>query len=284
MDLGTFLDTSKVILKNTFYQLAFSIGVIALFGFIVGLLNNAFYKLVGDKIGRIVCLLTGFIGVPIHEIGHAFFCLIFGHKIDAMKLYQPNNAEGTLGYVMHSYNKRNIFHQFGNFFIAFGPILFGSAVLFVLMFWLVPNLFGAFRNNLGLSQILTFSNFSASAHLYFFDILRRTVITFYSFSDLRDWRWWLFIIPACSIALNMSLSVPDIKTSWTGFSFIVIALLIANTSLYFLDIDKSIALVNYCLTAGAVITNFLMISIVFSLFLLLLGVIVRVLMGLRGKT
>jgi len=69
------------ILKNVFCQFIFTIGLIAAFGLIVGLTNKAFFKLVGYKLGRITCIATGFIGVPIHEIGHALFCVIFRHKL-----------------------------------------------------------------------------------------------------------------------------------------------------------------------------------------------------------
>jgi hypothetical protein len=264
----------EAIVKNTFYQLFFTVGLMAVFGLVVGLMNKAFYKLVGYKFGRIVCIVTGFIGTPIHEIGHTLFCLIFGHKIVEVKLYQPNNADGTLGYVNHTYNRKSIYHQIGNFFIGFGPILFGSVVLLLLMFLLVPNLYGAFTNSLSLSD-LTLRNI--------FDLMRRALFAFYSSSELSNWRWWGFIIPACSIALHMSLSVADMKASWVGFGFIVAMLLIANTTLYFIKIDTILTLTGYCLTAGAFILNFLTISIIFSLILFLLGAIVRGIRKIKGR-
>lgn len=248
------MNITIAILKNTCYQLTFTVGLIAVFGLIVGLTNRAFYKLVGYKFGRIACMATGFIGVPVHEIGHALFCIIFRHKIVEIKLYQPNSADGTLGYVRHLYNRRSIYHQIGNFFIGFGPILFGSTVLLLLMFWLLPNFFEAFKNSADFSQIL---------------------LTFYSFSELSNWRWWAFMVPACSIALHMSLSVADIKSSWVGFGFIVLTLLITNAILYFVKNDAMLLLTNYCFTASAFILNFLTISVVFSLILLLLGVLVK---------
>ena len=235
------------ILQNTAYQLIYTIGLVAVFGLAVGLLNKAFYKLVGYKFGRIVCIATGFIGVPIHEIGHALFCLLFGHKITEIKLYQPNSTDGTLGYVNHRYNPKNLYHQIGNFFIGFGPILFGCAVLLLLMFWLVPDMLAAFRNG---------------------------SIAFHSFVELNNWRWWVFIVSACSIALHMSLSTADIKGSLVGFGFIAITLLIINTALYFVKIEAMGILTNYSLTAGVFALNFLTISVVFSLILLLFGVVI----------
>ncbi|MCL2689830.1 MAG: hypothetical protein FWE57_08310 [Chitinispirillia bacterium] len=56
------MNTVATILQNTAYQLIFTIGLIAAFGLIVGLMNRAFYKFVGYKFGRIICIATGFIG------------------------------------------------------------------------------------------------------------------------------------------------------------------------------------------------------------------------------
>jgi len=270
------MNIALTILKNTTYQLIFTIGLIAAFGLIVGLTNRAFFKLIGYKFGRIICIVTGFIGVPIHEIGHALFCLIFRHKITEIKLYQPNSADGTLGYVNHRYNPKSIYHQIGNFFIAYGPILFGSAMLLLLMFWLVPNLSQTFTKNSDFSQIQSLNIFSFSALKYVYNVMQGASFTFFSSSELGNWRWWAFMIPACSIALHMSLSVADIKSSLTGFGFIVITLILINTVLYFVKADAIQMLTNYCLTAGAFILNFLTVSVTFSLILFLFGVVVKI--------
>jgi len=283
MDSNTSVSIIGAVLKNTSYQLIFTTGLIAVFGLIVGLMNSAFFRLAGYKFGRTVCIATGFIGTPVHEIGHALFCLIFRHRIVEIKLYQPNSEDGTLGYVNHRYNPKSIYHQMGNFFIGFGPILFGSAALLLLMFWLVPDLFAAFKVNSNFSEVLNLNIFSFSALKYVYDTMLGASVTFYSFSEFGDWRWWVFMIPACSIALHMSLSVPDIKSSFAGFCFIVITLLIVNTTLYFVKADAMLTLTNYCLTAGAYILNFLTVSVVFSLMLFLFGVVVRVIRKFRGN-
>jgi hypothetical protein len=115
------------------------------------------------------------------------------------------------------------------------------------MFWLVPDMLAAFRNG---------------------------SIAFHSFVELNNWRWWVFIVSACSIALHMSLSTADIKGSLIGFGFIAITLLIINTALYFVKIEAIEILTNYSLTAGVFALNFLTISVVFSLILLLFGAVI----------
>lgn len=80
--------------------------------------------------------LYGFawLGTSVHELGHAIFAIIFGHRITKMKLFSPDPETGRLGYVNHTYNPDNIWHLIGNFFIGFGPIIFGSIMLYVVSY------------------------------------------------------------------------------------------------------------------------------------------------------
>lgn len=258
------------VLENLILQLLFTVGLIAAFGLAVWLLNRVFYKLAGDY-GKVVCILTGFIGTPVHEAGHAVFCVLFGHKVVEMKLYQPDSKDGVLGYVSHTYNKKNVYHQIGNFFIGLGPIILGSGVLLLLMFLLVPNLLGELSDTMNLFALLNLDLFSFSTLGYIFEILWEIVTTFFSTASLTDPLWWLFMIPACSIALHMSLSASDIKGSAIGFIFIVSALLITNIILYFVNIDAMWAMTDWSLRISEFILNFLVISILLSLILVFIA-------------
>ena len=71
----------------------------------------------------------GWLGTAVHELSHALFCVLFGHKITELKLFDPGAAGGSLGYVRHAYNPKNPYHQLGNLFIAIGPIVVGAAAL-----------------------------------------------------------------------------------------------------------------------------------------------------------
>lgn len=79
-------------------------------------------RIFSSKLSRYTYLSTAVIGTPIHELSHAIACLIFGHKINDIKLFTLNN-NGPLGYVSHSYNPRSIYHQVGGFFIAIAPFI-----------------------------------------------------------------------------------------------------------------------------------------------------------------
>ena len=97
-------------------QIGFTVGITVLFGWLIAQCNRTFYRNFG-RYGRTVCYLTGAIGTPLHECGHALFCLLFGHKIHEIKLFQIGD-DGTLGYVKHSYIKKNVYQRSGNFFIV----------------------------------------------------------------------------------------------------------------------------------------------------------------------
>jgi hypothetical protein len=36
-------------------------------------------------------------GIIVHELGHAFFCIVFGHRITSIALFKINRYDGTLG-------------------------------------------------------------------------------------------------------------------------------------------------------------------------------------------
>jgi hypothetical protein len=65
--------------------------------------------------------------------------LIFGHKIVEVKLFQIG-GDGTLGYVNHSYNPKNIYHKIGNFFIGVAPIIGVALAFYLLNLLLVPEM------------------------------------------------------------------------------------------------------------------------------------------------
>ena len=70
-------------------------------------------------------------GVIVHELSHAFCCLIFAHKIKELVLFRPSK-DGTLGYVKHAWNPRNIWAILGNAWIGTAPVWMGGALVFFL--------------------------------------------------------------------------------------------------------------------------------------------------------
>jgi hypothetical protein len=173
--------------------------------------------------------LFGWLGTVVHELGHAFFCLIFRHKITAMKLFDPDPETGTLGYVEHTYDSSNIYQLAGNFFIGIGPILLGTALIYILLFLL-----------LGLNPFNFVTNVDlAMPHIYSWGILTTTIQTFWSSStgliseifsgnNLSTWQLYVFIYLAFAIGSSITLSPSDIKGTLKGLSVILILVFIFN--------------------------------------------------------
>ncbi|MGE5315415.1 MAG: hypothetical protein ACM3Q4_12035 [Acidobacteriota bacterium] len=120
-------------------QLAAALGIFFLSGFALFLLS-ALTRKTFHASGRVWLdrWVTGWLGTPVHELGHAVFCILFGHRITGMRLFSPVPRDGSLGYVEHAFNRKNLYHQIGNFFIGAGPIISGTLVLHLLMRWLLP--------------------------------------------------------------------------------------------------------------------------------------------------
>ena len=76
--------------------------------------------------------LTGWLGVPIHEFSHLVAAKIFGHRVIAWKLYDPDPVSGTLGYVRHGYRRRSAWQILGTFPIAIAPVVGGGCALLAL--------------------------------------------------------------------------------------------------------------------------------------------------------
>jgi len=75
-------------------------------------------------------LLTGWLGVPVHELSHAAACLLFGHRVEKLSLFAPDPRTGRLGAVQHAWDRRSLYQQAGRFVIGIAP-LFGGALLLV---------------------------------------------------------------------------------------------------------------------------------------------------------
>lgn len=202
-------------------------GLFSVFGIILFFLSKYTRKIfVNSNNYKLDIYLTGWIGVPVHEIGHAVFCILFGHRIKEIKLYQPNSFDGTLGFVNHSYNKRNIYHQTGNFFIGAGPIIFGSILLYLLMIFLVPNEKEIskmiFDNN------IENSNFGIVEIRNLILYTTKLVSLLFISSNFNSIYFLLFLYLSLCVSSHMQLSPADIKGMLLGLMIIVFFLFSVN--------------------------------------------------------
>jgi hypothetical protein len=168
--------------------------------------DNAFAASVGSKFEL---FLTGWIGTPVHEMGHAVFCFIFRHKITEAKFFSPSK-DGTLGYVKHEYNPKSSYQKIGNFFIGAAPMLFGSVVIYALLGILLPQ---------HLPQELNGSISETGWEIF---------KNLFSTDNFNNWKFWVFIYLSFGIASHMKLSILDFKGAVNGFITLLCLIFLVN--------------------------------------------------------
>lgn len=178
---------------------------------IMQLLSSFLRTKLAQKIGPAPYVYLTAPGVVVHELSHALFCILFGHSITDMQLFSPEE-DGTLGYVSHEYNPRNLYHQVGNFFIGTGPIWGGTLLLWFLSYLLLPNPVTSGDKTL-------WQQFAAYLSIFF-------TANFWC-----SWQGWLWIYLAFTITQHITLSGADLEGALTGFGFLVVLILLSTICL-----------------------------------------------------
>ena len=249
-------------LINSLIQVGVFVGAIYGVGFLIALINRLFYSLAGTS--KAVVYGTGFIGTPIHETSHALFCLLFAHKIHEVKLFQISSEDGTLGYVSHSYNKKNLYAVIGNFFIGVAPILMGTLILILLMWLITPATFNNVNAAMG----------NAGTYADFFPSAGAAIKAF--FMGATAWQWWVYLIPVIFISIHMNLSKADLKGTVIAIPFIIILIFAVNFLVWAISKDGYASFVGAMNHAGTFLLLFLMMSLLFSLIALVPAAIIGV--------
>lgn len=249
-------------------QVVSTIGAIFLFGFLIALCNRRFYSNFGTK-SMFVCYATGFIGTPVHELSHALFCLLFGHKIVKIKLFQINAEDGTLGYVNHTYNPKNIYQRIGNFFIGVAPIIVISALLYLFAFLIMP---ATLSDMTMLAKSISFDKGAGD----FFHKIYLILYTF--FTAATTWQWWVFVMVGMFFALHMTLSGADIKGALSGLLFVLPCLLIVDVILGLVGGGALSSFDSFMFSIGSVLDVFLLLALIISIMACIMSFIFRVIL------
>jgi len=262
------------VLLATLTHLAILLAPILLLGLIMHLISQQIEKLTVGIIGIHGYLyLFGWIGTAVHELGHLIFALLFGHHISNVKLFSFNTSNPEMGYVKHTFNKKNIYQNLGNFFIGIGPILLGGSALFIIGYFLLDINFNSITNN-NLKLINSSVSESIKNVFYsFYDALMHLIKSILHNNETVWWKYLLFFYLLFAIGSSISLSKSDIKGSFSGLLlFIALILLFNLTTLWLSDFAIIIFTTLSNLASGFYLILFL--SIFFNLgFLLLLWLI-----------
>ena len=109
------------------------------FALIIHWLERVSQRRLAERFGWRSVLWTGWLGTPIHELSHVFMCRVFGHSVDEIALFEPDEKSGRLGYVRHSFKAGDLYPEVGNLFIGIAPLFAGSIVLAILLWMFYPD-------------------------------------------------------------------------------------------------------------------------------------------------
>ena len=223
-----FLFFIKDLLLATLGQMATLFLGFLLFGLLIHFISQLTFKSLANAFGPRGTYFVAWLGTPVHELGHVLFCLIFMHKIEEIRFFQPDKNTGTLGYVYHKWNPKNPWHVLGNFFIGIGPIVLGCAALFALFYFLIPG-----SSRVWDSIIASVNSLGANApvgdyFVVFKDSILSIINIIFTSANLHAWQFWVFLYLSICIASNVRLSWADFKGSLSGLGCIVMPFLILN--------------------------------------------------------
>lgn len=175
------------------------IGAFLVFGLIIGEIQKISNKSIIRMFGEKGIWVVHAIGTPIHELSHLLMCLLFGHKVREVKLFRSIalRDDGVLGYVKSSSNSKNIYQNIGNFFIGSAPLFIGGLAIFSIFLLLLPESCRIIINESELS-------------------LKFIATTIFSVANMKNIKFWMFILITIGISTSMSLSKEDIMTSKRG--------------------------------------------------------------------
>jgi len=258
------------LLRNTFIETFYITGMIILIGLLLGVMRTYSNKNFQRTFGSNAVMITAFIGVPIHELSHAIIAILFGHKINDIKLLQKPDENGVMGYVNHSYNKNSIYQQIGNFFIGIAPIFGGAISIITLMYFVIPKAYNQFIYILFKNIHVTTLNVTIIEGII--SSYGGLIKAIFLLKNFENPFFYVFLFISICISCHMSLSYADLKGAYRGLIVIFLILLllnILNLSQYmpFIEIMRY----NIFLTAIMVVALFLSaIAFILSLILLLM--------------
>lgn len=191
-----------------------------LFALAIHALEHLMQGRLARQFGWRAVLWTGWLGTPVHEFSHALACWIFQHRVDEIRLFDPDLEEGRLGYVRHSYRRGNLYQEIGNVFIGTAPLLGGSLVLLLLTWLFYP---AAIRTALDHARDLEFSSLGRSVG-QLWEAARSSLGVILDPANLLQPRFWVFCYFVLCIGSHMAPSRTDYAGSLRG-ALLLLALL-----------------------------------------------------------
>ena len=178
-----------------------------------------------------------------HELGHAIMCIPFGHKIKKICLWNPKAPNGVLGYVKHTYNKKNPWHKLGCLFISIGPIIMGLGVVTLTMLL-------CFGDTIrGYYDIASSVGTDAGGVTDIFSEGIRIIPSAIADTSSPTWAKIVGGLIILCVCMHINLSPADIKNSLGAIPVYSLICLVVSLSMFIIGIDASAysaALLSWC--------------------------------------
>lgn len=192
-----------------------------IFTFVVHRLEILVQTRLAERFGWKSVLWTGWLGTPIHELSHAAMCVVFRHKIIEMKLFEPDLKTGRLGYVKHSWSRKNWYEEVGNVFIGLAPLMGGSIVLAILLLIFYP---GVSRDAV---EVLRANSDSQNTWQMTWEATMTIVSGICDWGNLLTSRFWAFVYLVLCVGTHMAPSRSDYEGAGKGiFTFALIVVVV----------------------------------------------------------
>ncbi len=263
----------------------YTLGALVICGLCVSLCRRLFVYLMGGGVGRGIVIGTSLLGTPIHELSHALMCLLFGHRITEMRLWQPAASDGTLGYVTHSYNRRNPYHILGNLFIGIGPVLGGMGVLTLILALCFPGTLAAYMASA--ATLIEDGNASlVQGFTLFFEGLRlfpSMVREAMTNGEVPVWARVIGVICLFSVSLHIELSPADIKGALKSVPLYLLLVLLLTVICGLAGASAMTAVLSALAAFSAYLSALFVLVLVVSLAQILLALPVFLIRKLAGR-
>lgn len=246
------------------------------FGLLVYVCNKAFCALVGAGWGRPILLAWHTVLTPFREFAHLVAAMITLHHIGDFCLLNLHDPEGELGFVEHSYNRRNPIAVFGNFLFAILPAALGLVLSMLVIFVCFRGAFSGFSQSVAM-LVETEAEVGEYVRLAFgfLPAMFRDATTSLLGKSIG-------VLLLTLLSLGVYVSLEDLMGGLGGlFYYAVFAFLFAGVTALFDARARRLILTNFRTLAMSV-TSLFIVVLVFALVALAFGLFVFILRTLLG--
>lgn len=267
----------KLFLFDGLFNAAYFILGTFLLGLILNFIEDRNIDYLQNGLGRKGILITGIIGVPIHEMSHFLACKLFGHDVEKVELFRPSSSktDGILGRVVHSRNKGNVYKMIGDFFIGTAPVIIGSFIVYILIKFYLGSEFAIFNMIINIEEsmkmIENLDIIKFIIHIIMVGI--NTLFLIINSPSLFSIKGIILLFAIYSICIHLSLSRADIENSKSAIPVVVLIIVLCTAIFGFMGIDFSGEFIRMVTYMFLIMTTCIIISIPVTVLSMLISAI-----------